>query len=304
MKVVPPISDAASDNIVAWARGWRNRGWWDTRKGNHGNTRASPGRPLSRWEDVLVASAGPNWFAEAARCPKAWLAKTDEFFLFASGTKKIKALNIPMVVAPQASEDEQKEKPPPLFFPWQVVHSHSEMRLEFVGDSLVIANWMNGCWPVNNDRYIDTVNECVNLLQTFTKRHIAPRKRHTQWVRHVLRGYNEEADELATLGKNLLMIDCHLEVNWIDIASAKCVRGFWDGGYSQGSDTVGVGFVLKYSMSHPTTTTEWKVWCKGSWQMLWRKCHRRRTPSISLLDHMFFQTSDTQHCWDPLPPWS
>ena len=39
-------------------------------------------------EDVLVAFAGPNWFAEAARCPKAWLVKTDEFVLFASGTNK------------------------------------------------------------------------------------------------------------------------------------------------------------------------------------------------------------------------
>ena len=120
------------------------------------------------------------------------------------------------------------------------------MRLEFVGGSLVITNWMNGCWPVNNDRYTDTVNECVNLLQTFTKRHIAPRKRHTQCVRHVLRGNNEEADELATLGKNLLNNHSRLE-----------------------------------SM------------VQGSWQMLWRKCHRRRTPNISLLDHMFFQTSDT-----------
>lgn len=102
---------------------------------------------------------------------------------------------------PDEKKLEEPKPMPPLPFPrWQAVHDDVSFRFDLVGDSIVITNWMNGCWPVNNPAYSNSVNECIDLLHDLSVRNVVPRAQHAQWIRHVLRGYNEDANTLRSSG--------------------------------------------------------------------------------------------------------
>jgi len=226
----------------------------------------------------------------------------DDFVTFAAGTKKIKSL---IVFDPDEKNLEEPKPMPPLPFPrWQAVHGDASLRLELVGDSKVITNWMNGCWPVNNPAYSSSVNDCIDLLHDLSVRNVLPRAQHAQWIRHVLRGYNEDANTLATRGKNLEYDDCHLEIEWMDIEKIQYVQGFWDGGYSPGSEHVGVGFLLKYATEPPSASTTWINWCRG-----FGRCHgtsaiQAELVAFKCLLTTFSRLLTRQNFWEPLLPWA
>jgi len=73
----------------------------------------------------------------------------------------------------------------------------------------------------------------------------------------VLRGYNDNANTLATMGTELSDVESVIYQEDVAFATVEHVRGFWDGGYDPGSEYVGVGWYLEYRKSNPAPGALW-----------------------------------------------
>lgn len=132
-----------------------------------------------------------------------------------------------------------------------------ETRIELLGDSKIITNWCNGCWPVRNPRHLPRVDKNIQALMSWCGWGARPRTDGAQWIRHVLRKFNKSADYLANLGKALGNNEFRIDVG--SKQHFRFLRGFWDGGHSQGKEVVGVGVILQGVNEHPNEETEWKT---------------------------------------------
>lgn len=102
---------------------------------------------------------------------------------------------------------------------------------------------------------------CIDLLESwYPDRYFRPRVDGANWVRHVYREYNRQADSLATKGKQLLNNDLIFEQKNIDPISVRFIRGSWDGGHDSDKDKVGIGVHVEYCDQTPSEGTIWKQW--------------------------------------------
>ena len=83
--------------------------------------------------------------------------------------------------------------------PWNVAWpSDSHRRLEILGDSKVVINWMNGDWEVKGNEHTahvrDVIDQFVRWYLSGTSR---PRNDESCWCRHVFQETNKAADTHA-----------------------------------------------------------------------------------------------------------
>ena len=83
--------------------------------------------------------------------------------------------------------------------PWNLAWpSDSHRRLENLGDSKVVINWMNGDWEVKGNEHTthvrDVIDQCVRWYLSGTFR---PRNDECCWCKHVFRESNKAADTHA-----------------------------------------------------------------------------------------------------------
>ena len=101
------------------------------------------------------------------------------------------------------------------------------MRIQILGDSNLIVNWMNGKWKINNQKFKMMVQKTQN---TMDKTDIRPMGDHLDMFQHIYRNWNQEADRLTHVAREK-------GATWNSyIAEAgariEAVRSFFDGGVS------------------------------------------------------------------------
>ena len=108
-------------------------------------------------------------------------------------------------------------------FDWQSVYG-CRCRVELLGDSKLVVNWINGVWSVRNPKHITKIMKGCEMLQQFNVAGVEPRLQYCHWNRHVLKHHNRKADGLATLGKDMasenvkvVFNDCTIgrEINYV-----------------------------------------------------------------------------------------
>ena len=72
------------------------------------------------------------------------------------------------------------------------------MRIQILGDSNLIVNWMNGKWKINNQKFKMMVQKTQN---TMDKTDIRPMGDHLDMFQHIYRNWNQEADRLTHVAR-------------------------------------------------------------------------------------------------------
>lgn len=156
----------------------------------------------------------------------------------------------------------------------------------------------------------------TRLLQSMSQPHVwhetqmptalraEPRAQHLNWTRHVYRELNEEANDLATRGKLMDNIDCHIEIQEPQFQYIKFWRGAWDGGYDPGKVTCGIGFVLQGCRARPVHNQQWTNVVVGYVKCLGGSAMESEINAawclITMADRLF---QNHPNPWAPLPPW-
>ena len=156
---------------------------------------------------------------------------------------------------PAIIDDEIKRKDTPVdlnpeWAHWTPITQRSK-RLDFLGDSLLVCNWINSAWPVKNPRHFPDVVNCGKELHLIFGQNVHPRAKHLPWLRHMKRGFNEIPNQLATMGKTLGRNDLVVMMEQVNVDNDKYWRGQFDGGYDPGSTTIGVGMYFCFSEQCP-----------------------------------------------------
>jgi len=290
---------------------WRNHEWDAERSswGNDYDTRHVCGRPQSRWEDVFVRWRGERWY-EALVLDKTGYKKLADDFVDFSLSRQRKEGQIARLPKAITDDDAQKEVAPLPWLPWQPNIVIGHRRLELIGDSMLVANWANGVWPVRNEKYYEDIIDCCNILKTFADVGWEPRQPHCNFVRHVHREHNTVADSLASAGKNMPKEDVVILQYEYNRDKARFVRAHWDGGHGENEIFVGVGLHIDYSFETPHAETIWEPWlkaygkCKGV-----NACDAEVSAFVTLVyliqRTLMPQTPpfSTSSSWDLLPPW-
>ena len=106
------------------------------------------------------------------------------------------------------------------------------MRIQIIGDSNLIVNWMNGRWKINNQKFRRMIQKTQNILD---KVDIRPMADHLDMFQHVYREWNQEADRLTHVAREK-------GATWNSYAKGRAekiepVRSFFDGGVSSGGNS-------------------------------------------------------------------
>ena len=83
--------------------------------------------------------------------------------------------------------------------PWNVAWpSDSHCRLEILGDSKVVINWMNGDWEVKGNEHDAHVRDVIDqFVRWYLGGTFRPRNDESRWCRHVFRESNKAGDTHA-----------------------------------------------------------------------------------------------------------
>ena len=128
-------------------------------------------------------------------------------------------------------------------------------RIEFVGDSLLVINWLRGLWEIKYECYQRRVFKLSAQWGAACNRHcIAPPRDHHDFHRHVFRELNAEADAKANLGRQCGRCSWHAASSW---TSLPYLRFFFDGSCKDGE--CGSGFVAFGSASPGVTDADWTI---------------------------------------------
>ena len=74
----------------------------------------------------------------------------------------------------------------------------NQKRIQILGDSNLIANWINGEWKINNQKFRKMVQRTQNMLD---KTGLRPVGDHLDMFQHVYREWNQEADRLTHVAR-------------------------------------------------------------------------------------------------------
>ena len=121
----------------------------------------------------------------------------------------------------------------------------NQKRIQTLGDSNLIVNWMNGKLKINNQKFRIMVQKTHNMLD---KTDIRPVGDHLDMFQHNCRDWNQEADHLTHVARekgetwNSYITEAETRI--------EAVRSFFDGGVSSVSDDkiknrVGSAYVIQ-----------------------------------------------------------
>ena len=76
--------------------------------------------------------------------------------------------------------------------------SENQKRIQILGDSNLIANWINGEWKISNQKFRKMVQRTQNMLD---KTGLTLVGDHLDMVQHVYREWNQEGDRLTHVAR-------------------------------------------------------------------------------------------------------
>ena len=238
----------AALTLVVRCLSWRCQRWWKHREGMEGMTRALPGRPLSRWEDIFTSYNGVDWMRKMNESKEGWKKTAQSFVVFAWRFVEAKVKlqygdDKPVVRKFQNAPKEKVDVDQDIsLFSWSKPHKCT--RLELLGDSNLIVNWTNATWPVTNWKQQQIIGYAQTCLWRWcAESQVLPRHDHCDWCRHVPRELNQTCDDLAAEGHKLGSNDLYMFISNLRVKD-RCIVGRWDGGFKEGDDKVSIGFVV------------------------------------------------------------
>ena len=258
--------EPASMRFLAAAMSWRDRDWWRWRQAlglvlDPGNVELEwrhhkPGAQL-QWEDVFVKNYGDQWKTEAAL--KSWKESLGRFVTQAYSLIHARVLEqrFQRRVAVKADgSDTRPAKRPRLVgrpvITWQLLPT-AAIRLEFLGDSKLIVNWMRGVWDMKYKVYRNRVEQLSSQWDCACQQFfVAPPTDCADFHRHIFRDLNSEADAKANFGRE------HVNCSWSCPLSPNifcCFRLYCDGSLKDGA--CGAGFIVYASAGPGTQDDNW-----------------------------------------------
>lgn len=258
---------------------------------------------------------GLAWFRVMKFSKARWLAMEDAFVYHA--LVKVNCRNIAVEMISDANYHGPSTIPihdeaPDLcvgapLFDWEVNHNN-RCRVELCGDSLLVVNWSQGIWPVHNPLFVPVIENAMRNMEQWSATGITARFAWAPMVRHVPRRFNTFADSLANLGKALPDCSCVFgEFEFCCEFEPRYICAFWDGAYTTGETTVGVGWWIR--AADRLDAEGQPIWRPRPWFQAHGKCAGTSAAvaevvafqCLTLTLHRLFNNQDID---DPLPPWS
>ena len=139
--------------------------------------------------------------------------------------------------------------------------SGNQTRVQIVGDSNLVVNWMNGRWKINNQKFRVEVQKTQHLLD---KTDIRPMADHLDLFQQIYRDWNEGADRLTHEARERGACWNSFIVN--EGSKIAAVRAYFDGGVSRQEDQkvknkVGSAYVIQTSerIEEVAEKMEWRT---------------------------------------------
>ena len=104
------------------------------------------------------------------------------------------------------------------------------MRVQVMGDTNLVVNWLNGRWKINNQKFRADVQKTQNLLD---KTDIRPMADHLDSFQHIYRDGNEKADRLTHEAREK---GASCSFTMMEGSKLEAVRASFDGGVSSQED--------------------------------------------------------------------
>ena len=247
---------------------WRDREWWGLQQAIGTTTyldpamkelpwrHHKPGRQL-QFEDIFVHVYGPRW-KDGASQPD-W--NKSEFHFVNSAYEHIKAKPLEQRFVKKSAKKDSVvavlcfKKPRTVERPIVLWRAGGGHRVEFVGDSLLVINWMRGLWEIKYQRYYSRVCEMLSWCEKLSRTSKAtPPDDHLDFHRHIFGEINADADSKANLGRMSGACSWHSDFNPVDYC---CLRLYFDGSYKDGA--CGAGFVLFASSDPGPQDDRWEM---------------------------------------------
>ena len=151
------------------------------------------------WELPFARFFGDDWMHKLKKCKTwtEWISLTKDFERAWHSMLNLKYTSD--LVKGTDSFAIHEKRPREDSHPWNVAWpSDSHRRLEILGDSKVVVNWMNGEWEVKGSEHTLHVR---NVIDQFVRWYLGgifrPRNDESCWCRHVFRESNKTADTHA-----------------------------------------------------------------------------------------------------------
>ena len=139
--------------------------------------------------------------------------------------------------------------------------SGNQTRVQIVGDSNLVVNWMNGRWKINNQKFRVEVQKTQHLLD---KTDIRPMADHLDLFQQIYRDWNEGADRLTHEARERGACWNSFTVN--EGSKIAAVRAYFDGGVRRQQDQkvknrVGSAYVIQTSerIEEVAEKMEWRT---------------------------------------------
>ena len=182
-----------------------------------GGKRRRVGGVSRQWDSLFDAWAGKRWYEEvmdedakegfmreAYRVAK---KPVPEYVMKAQGKTRDRDGRVEGRQQPPKSEEERlqdEEKKRKVMMEqestWDLTDNHAT-RASFAGDSMLIVNWINGVWSVNQESYRNRIARIHNDLEEAYRDGLKPAGRGADYTRHVFREFNEKADHLTRIAR-------------------------------------------------------------------------------------------------------
>ena len=126
------------------------------------------------------------------------------------------------------------------------------IELCFFSDSLITVNWINGIWNPKFLEYQKLVSEGYAALDQLVRNHlILPPSDHDDFIRHIPREYNTEADILSKTGFD------HME--YLSSEHFQCWRVYFDGSFDPTTHAMRTGILVQGAKGYKNGQTD--TWC-------------------------------------------
>ena len=180
--------------------------------------------PHLRWESVFIKTLGDHWKRKAASVE--WKRQRGAFRVQAYKIFGARPFEDRYVARPGCTQEQPPTKRPRTVHRCPVEWSWADRRMpriEIMGDSSLIINWLNGLWKCKYRVYAQRLRILHDTLERMARKYfVAPRQDYCEWSRHIYRELNGEADILAGRHRFTYQDLCR-------DTSFNCFRLFFDG---------------------------------------------------------------------------
>lgn len=190
--------------LIMVDRSWRfdlglaNRGRWKRHQAD---------RPRTTWEAAWATAFGVEWVSQATSP-----SFTDRAMQFAHSVHKAcgfpscelrygprtrSTSGCPVVGAEAVSSARLPRQVEAIDVEWRV-EPRSHFQLEMLGDSLTVVRWLQGWWQCQHRELQGLQEQVLDVAGSLVSAGMRPRMPGAEFVRHVLREHNYEADALTS----------------------------------------------------------------------------------------------------------